>query len=117
MIDLVTWQKDGSDTKGGRKLTIFETVSGKRTNVLTFIFRLMMVPKLFSGSSSQNTLNGIVSYAHSYKDYCKAKMFAEITFFLKVILASSILLTYHYEMAQKRKVLQKLKIMNKTQIN
>ena len=47
-------------------------------------------PKLFSGSSSQNTLNGIVSYAHSYKDYCKAEMFAEITFFLKVISAPSI---------------------------
>src|SRR5437763_16387546 len=47
-------------------------------------------PKLFSGSSSQNTLNSIVSYAHSYKDYCKAGMFAKITFFLKVILAPSI---------------------------
>ena len=28
---------------------------------------------------------------HSYKDYCKAEMFAEITFFLKVISAPSIL--------------------------
>ena len=37
-------------------------------------------PKLFSGSSSQNTSNGMTSYAHSYKDYCKTEMFAEISF-------------------------------------